>query len=710
MRRFLPLLVLFALLLSGCGVQSTPTPVAPTGPQTASPVTTPGVQSSTPVRLLSRKAIQLDEPNTGDTTLLPMISDSAPLAASGVPEGWTTLLDDDFQDPDPDVWGTGEIEGGSVELAEGELRIRAEKGWQISSYPTVAEELKDGYISATFRASGKGRAGVLARFTATEDDSTMYICWLEAPRSFGCHKYVDGVWRELIAAQSQQVRTTGQNTLALQFVGSNLLLAINGKNVASVADRDLASGAWGVFAEGGTATMQARFSKVLIAAPPAGVRATPTTSRPQPQVTVTPGAAGHLFGLDPGFGDSGKITMDLGSGLDEVHDVVVQPDGKIIAGGEAWPKGNPSFSLARFNPDGSPDTSYGDAGTVITTLIEEYDYSSIRALALQPDGKLLAAGPARHPETRRPAFGLVRYTQAGRLDTSFGDGGKVTTQVTINPGYSIADEAEAVAIAPDGKILVAGPVGSFPSDFGLVRFLPNGDLDESFGDGGRVITDFGYEDRAHALAIQPDGKILVAGHGALHGESLEDYNFALARYNTDGGLDTSFGDGGKVTTDLSDFQDEAHAMALRPDGKIAVGGLAVNGARGCQGTACWTYGMALAQYNADGSLDTAFGAGGKVVVEGQWSAGYDLLRLPDGTLALGGYVGETDFGLALFDASGKPLPGFGTDGILRTAYGLYKDRINALALQPDGRIVAAGSAVVDPQDILNGDFALVRYK
>ena len=120
--------------------------------------------------------------------------------------------------------------------------------------------------------------------------------------------------------------------------------------------------------------------------------------------------------------------------------------------------------------------------------------------------------------------------------------------------------------------------------------------------------------------------------------------------------------------------------------------------------------MALAQYNADGSLDTAFGAGGKVVVEGQWSAGYDLLRLPDGTLALGGYVGETDFGLALFDASGKPLPGFGTDGILRTAYGLYKDRINALALQPDGRIVAAGSAVVDPQDILNGDFALVRYK
>jgi uncharacterized delta-60 repeat protein len=638
-----------------------------------------------------------------------MVSNAAPQAAAGVPEGWTTILDDDFRDPDPDIWGTGEIEGGSVALARGELRIRADKGWQLLSYPTVAEKLSDGYISATFKASGKGRAGVMARFTATEDDSTMYVCWLEAPRSFGCHKYVDGAWRSLMEAQSQQVRATGVNTIALQIVGTNLLLSINGKNVASVADRDLVGGAWGVFAEGGTGRMDARFSRVLIAGPPAG-GPTPTTSSAQPRVTATPGGAGHLFGLDPSFGDSGKLTLDIGSGLDEVHDVVVQPDGKIVVGGEAWPSGNPSFTLARFNPDGSLDTGYGDGGTVITTLIEEYDYSGIRALALQPDGMLLAAGPARHPETRRPAFGVVRYTADGQLDTSFGDGGIAITQVTIDPGYSIEDQAEAMALAPDGTILVVGSVGTFPTDFGLVRFLPNGELDESFGDGGRVITDFGYEDRAHALAIQPDGKILVAGHGALSGESLEDYNFALARYNTDGSLDTSFGDGGIVTTDLSEFQDEAHAIALAPDGKIVLGGLAVNGARGCGGTACWVYGMGMAQYNVDGSLDTAFGTGGKIVVEGHWGAGYDLLRLADGTLALGGYVGETDFGLALFDASGKPLPGFGDDGILRTAFGLYKDRINALALQPDGRIVAAGSAVVDPDDILNGDFALVRYK
>ncbi|HET9492615.1 MAG TPA: hypothetical protein VFR15_00120, partial [Chloroflexia bacterium] len=181
MRRYLPLLVLLALLLSGCAAQPTPTPVAPAGAGAGSPELTPAAQSSSPVGLLSRKAILPEEPGTGDASVLPMISNAAPQAAAGVPEGWTTVIDDDFRDPDPDIWGVGEIEGGSVALAQGELTIRADKGWQLLSYPTVAEQIKDGYIAATFKASGKGRAGVLARYTATENDATMYVCWLEAP-------------------------------------------------------------------------------------------------------------------------------------------------------------------------------------------------------------------------------------------------------------------------------------------------------------------------------------------------------------------------------------------------------------------------------------------------------------------------------------------------------------------------------------------------
>lgn len=706
MHRRLQLLLLLGLLLSGCGVQPTPAPAVPAGAGSGSPGPVPSTQISNPQKLFGQRAIEVDEADPG-ASLLPVISEAPLQVAAGVPEGWTTLLDDDFQDPDPEMWGIGEIEGGSVNLIEGELRVFAGKGWQILSYPNAAQELKDGYISSTFKVDGKGRAGVMARFAATDDDWDAYQCWLEAPRSFGCHKRVDGHWRKLIETQSNDVRAGKANTLALQIVGSNLVVSINDKAVASLADKDLANGAWGIFAEGGAGTVTAHFSRVVVAAP-ANVQATPTPGRPQP--TATTGGAGHLFGQDASFGDSGKVTIELGSGLDEVHAVVVQPDGKIVVGGEAWPKGNPSFALARLNADGSLDRSYGDGGKVFTTLIDEYDYSSIHALVQRPDGKLLAAGPARNPENGRPAFGLVRYTNAGKLDTSFGDGGKVTTRVTLNPGYNIADEAEAMAVAPDGKILVAGSAGGFPSDFGLVRYLPNGRLDESFGDGGRVITDFGYDDKAQALAIQPDGKIVVAGHGSLQGKSVEDIDFALARYNADGTLDTSFGTGGKVTTDLSGFQDWANGIALRPDGKIVLGGFTVNGARGCGGTACWVYGMALAQYNSDGNLDTAFGKNGKVIVKDQWSAGYALLRLPDGTLALGGYVGETDFGLALFDASGKPLPGFGTGGILRTAFGMYKDQIGALALQPDGKIVAAGRAVVDPEDILNSDFALVRYR
>src|SRR5215204_5374643 len=161
-------LFLLLVLLSGCGVQSTPTPVAPAGAGTGSSEPTPRAQSTSPVALLSRKAIP-PEGSAPAADMLPVISDAAQQTAAGVPEGWTTLLDDaEFEDSNPNMWGTGEAEGGVAELARGELRIHAEKGWQISSYPLVAQDLKDAYISATFKTEGKGRAGVMARFAATD--------------------------------------------------------------------------------------------------------------------------------------------------------------------------------------------------------------------------------------------------------------------------------------------------------------------------------------------------------------------------------------------------------------------------------------------------------------------------------------------------------------------------------------------------------------
>src|SRR5438046_618184 len=152
----------------------------------------------------------------------------------------------------------------------------------------------------------------------------------------------------------------------------------------------------------------------------------------------------------------------------------------------------------------------------------------------------------------------------GDLDTTFGTGGRVVTD------FGGSEETPALALQPDGRIVVAGSsVLVFGFNFALARYNPDGTLDLSFGQGGRVLTSFGRSERARSLALQPDGRIVVAGSSG--------FDFALARYNPDGSLDSSFGVGGKVTTDFSGtgrFEEEAHAVALQPDGKIVVAGTA----------------------------------------------------------------------------------------------------------------------------------------
>ena len=176
----------------------------------------------------------------------------------------------------------------------------------------------------------------------------------------------------------------------------------------------------------------------------------------------------------------------------------------------------------------------------------------------------------RHIHLATAAVALALITAAlpaaaaaapGDLDPTFGSGGKVTTDVGGSDG------AQAVAIQGDGKVVAAG-LGNFAGpgtgDFALARYNPDGSLDTSFGSGGKVTTDFGGFDAASAVAIQPDGKIIAAGRSGSG-------DFALARYNPDGSLDSSFGSGGKVTTDFGGF-DSAFGVALQADGKIVAAG------------------------------------------------------------------------------------------------------------------------------------------
>jgi uncharacterized delta-60 repeat protein len=262
--------------------------------------------------------------------------------------------------------------------------------------------------------------------------------------------------------------------------------------------------------------------------------------------------------LDTSFGSEGIVTTSFGD-YDIAGGVVVQPSGKIVAaGGSLTGLGaDYDFALARYNDDGSLDTSFGSGGKVTTAIGFGED------LALQPGGKLVVAGLGYTSINASSDFAVARYNTDGSLDTSFGSDGAVTTDIS---GSGSDDLGAAVAILPGARIAVAGRSGG---DFALALYNADGSLDMGFGSGGTVTTDFGGYEIAAGVVVQPSGKLVAGGVACCGVATFSD--FALARYNKDGSLDTSFGQGGKTTTDFGDF-DEAHSVAIEPGGKIVAAG------------------------------------------------------------------------------------------------------------------------------------------
>ena len=289
--------------------------------------------------------------------------------------------------------------------------------------------------------------------------------------------------------------------------------------------------------------------------------------------------------LDTSFGTGGLVTTSFGSGRDSGQSVALQSDGKIIVAGYCN-VGGYDFAIARYEADGSLDTTFGSGGMVFTPVGTGSDYGY--SVLVQPDGKLVLVGTSYNGTDNDLA--LVRYNADGSLDTSFGTGGKVTTPV----GTDVDDNCNEVAIQADGKIVVAGWTAINGNDFAVVRYNPDGSLDTTFGAGGKVISRVGAgDDRIDGMTIQPDGKILVVGRADM-GSS---YDLAMTRFDADGSLDTGFGSNGRVTLDVAGGYDMAYGVVVRADGKIVVNGNANTGV---------TYDSFLARYNADGSLDTGF--------------------------------------------------------------------------------------------------------
>ncbi|WP_165914477.1 delta-60 repeat domain-containing protein [Streptomyces sp. AcE210] len=358
------------------------------------------------------------------------------------------------------------------------------------------------------------------------------------------------------------------------------------------------------------------------------------------------------------------VTTDFG-GMEEARGVAVQTDGKIITAGRT--SVGDDFALARYNTDGSLDTSFDTDGKVTTDFGGTEEAFGV---AVQTDGKIITAGRTSVGDD----FALARYTTDGSLDTSFDTDGKVTTD------FGGMEEARGVVLQADGKLIASGFTSSGGNfDFALARFNTDGSLDTSFDTDGKVTTDFGGTDQAFGVAVQTDGKIVTVGDSSVGG------GFALARFNTDGSLDTSFDTDGKVSTD---FGLEALGVALQTDGKIVAVGRTNNQ-------------FALARFNTDGSLDTSFDTDGKVTADtgGTSSVARDVAVQTDGKIVAAGVGGPAGSRFALVR--------FNTDGSLDTSFetGDVGGAANGVVVQTDGKIVAAGVTGGEA-----GDFALARYE
>ena len=401
-----------------------------------------------------------------------------------------------------------------------------------------------------------------------------------------------------------------------------------------------------------------------------------------------PGSLDTSFGT----GGTGTVTTPIGTSNDHANAVAIQPDGKIVAAGVSDNGSNIDFALVRYNTDGSLDTTFNNTTGKVTTPIGA-DNDEAYAVAIQPDGKIVAAGYSDNGSNLE--FALARYNTNGNLDTTFNTTGKVTT--TIGTDDNVAD---AVAIQPDGKIVAAGwSDNGSNAHFTLVRYDTNGSLDTSFGTGGKVTTPIGTDkDVAIAVAIQPNGKIVAAGYSDNGGN----WDFALVRYNIDGSLDASFGTGGKVTTPIGTGQDIAYAVAIQPDGRIVAAGNSLNGSNYDD--------FALARYNINGSLDATFNTTGRVTTPiGTYDDyAYDVAIQPDGKIVAAGYSYNGSnyvFALVRYNTDGNLDTSFGTGGRVVSPIGSGEDQALAVAIQPDGKIVAAGYSYNGSND----DFAVARY-
>jgi uncharacterized delta-60 repeat protein len=382
--------------------------------------------------------------------------------------------------------------------------------------------------------------------------------------------------------------------------------------------------------------------------------------------------------LDATFGQGGLLTTSIGAGSAEVRALVLQSDGKLVAGGYSYDShGNEDFTLARYTSSGTLDSSFGTGGIVQTTPPRGVNSTQIFGLALQSDGKIVAVGQAlvSSKKTTVTETEVTRYNANGTLDTTFGTTGIVFAQLS----------SDSVGVQSDGKIVV---VGSQQGQAELIRYNSNGSLDTTFGSGGSVLN--ASVAGAGHLVIQSDGKLLVAAGNP---------GVSLARFLPSGQLDASFGTNGITSGNVPPGFTSGIGttnVVLKGDGTMF--GI------GRSGYATLT----IAHFSSGGQLDTTFGNAGWVVNSNLAFAGPAAFA-SNGDLLLAGSSSQlygADFAVEAFLPSGALDTTFGTNGLVTTDFGA-DDGGRAIVVQSDGRIVVGGFTNATPSTYYG--FALARY-
>lgn len=429
--------------------------------------------------------------------------------------------------------------------------------------------------------------------------------------------------------------------------------------------------------------------------------------------------------LDATFGEDGVVTTSLDHYGDEAKAVVIDKENRILVAGVSANGSDFDFSLARYNEDGSLDTSFNHDGVVTTQIGSDDDYA--QAIALQENGRIIVAGYTSNGQDSD--FALARYNSDGSLDLEFGLGG-----IVVLPIGSGDDIAHAVAVQTDGSILIAGSAsGTTGKVAAIARILQDGSPDNSFGYEGVAFTESGRDTAVNDLVIQEDGSILVTGeYSDRDGTTL-----LLMRFLENGEPDLDFGlDGAAETATIYSTETAGTTIALQESGAILIGGSSGSGN---------SQDIALFRFLSDGSYDASFGSRGMVVhdIDGEADGAYDMVLIPEG-IVVGGYTttnGLRDFVLLKYSFAGVPVQdGSDTDGeeegslhiaepvveesyvdsevlsrieatnnpeitVATTSVSSFDDTGYGMATQDDGKIILVGSS----GDEGVSSYALVRY-